>query len=218
MVARKEPTNDLTMDGRVSEEVRIRKAAKQALTRRRKQLEQAVNSAANDIEVEAARDEYLVAFNKLEEAHDKLIWAKDSDSEDPVDQAYMDEPVQEKLTVLAAYKTWDETRKTTEKTARDEASTFRKTEAEREEAEKKAKEKGDYLVRLRTLLEIEVAAIGDPETDFQESVNVGISAERMQEKTKKLEAQLERLENMRRDLVAKGGKTAGRIYTQAPKV
>ena len=85
MVTRKEPTNNLTMAGGVSEEARYRKAAKQALTRKRKQLEQAVNSAVNDIEVEAARDEFLVAFNKLEEAHDKYVSAKDSDTDNPVD-------------------------------------------------------------------------------------------------------------------------------------
>ena len=126
VVADKEPLSDLTMAGGAPEESRLRKAAKQALTRKRKQLEQAVNSAVNDIEVEVAKDEFLMAFNKLEEAHDKFVSAKDSDTDDPVDQAYMDEPVQEKLTVLGVYKTWDDGMKAMEKTAREEASAFRK--------------------------------------------------------------------------------------------
>ena len=102
----------------------------------------------------------------------------------------MEEPVLEKLATLAIFRTWDENRKATEKTAREEASAFRKTEAEKEAAEKKAKEK---------------EAIGDPEKDFQESVNSGISTERMQEKTKKLEAQLDRVEDLRRQLIAEEG-------------
>ena len=52
---------------------------------------------------------------------------------------------------------------------------------------------------------MEVGALGDPERDFQESVNVGISVERMAEKARKLEVQLEKLEEMRRELVAEEG-------------
>jgi len=171
------------MPGRATEEAKVRRSAKQALTRKKKQLEQANNGT----EVEAAKDEFLVTFNKLKEAHDKFISAKESDSDDPEDLAYMDESITVKIAVLAQYKTWDDNRKETDKIAREKASAFQREEAKREEAERLAKAKAENLVKLRALLEVEVGALGDPERDFQESVNVGISVERMAKKARKLE-------------------------------
>ena len=112
------------MPGGATEEAKVRRSAKQALTRKKKQLEQAINGAVSDIEVEAAKDEFLVAFNKLEEAHDKFVSAKESDSDNPEDLAYMDESITVKIVVLAQYKTWDDNRKEVDKIAREEASAF----------------------------------------------------------------------------------------------
>ena len=116
-IVRKEPTKDLTMARGGREEVRFRKAAKQAVTRKRKQLEQAVNSNVNDSDIEDAKDEFFVAFSKLEKSLDKVVSANGFDSDDSVDNAYMDEPTQDKMTVLAVYKKWSDKRKADEKIA-----------------------------------------------------------------------------------------------------
>ena len=210
IAAVQETLDDSTMPGGTTEKAKVRRSAKHALTRKKKQLEQDINGAVSEIEVKAAKDEFLVAFNKLEEAHDKFVSAKESDTDDPEDLAYMDKPIAVKITVLAQYKTWDDGRKEAEKIAREEASTFRKEEARKEEAERLAKAKAENLVRLRALLEVEVGALGDPERDFQETVNVGISVERMATKARKLEVQLEKLEEMRRELMAEEGEDAAK--------
>ena len=95
--------------------------------------------------MEAAKDEFLMAFNKLEEAHDKFVSAKEFDSDDPEDLAYMDESIMVKIAVLAQYKTWDDNRKEADKIAREEDSAFRREEAKREEAERLAKAKAENL-------------------------------------------------------------------------
>ena len=141
VAAVQETLNDLTMPGGTTEEAKVRRSAKQALTRKKKQLEKAVNGAVSEIEVEAAKDEFLVAFNKLEEAHDKFVSAKEPDIDDPEYLAYMEEPIMVKM--------WDDGRKEADKLAREEASAFHKEEARKEEAERLAKAKAENLVRLR---------------------------------------------------------------------
>ena len=76
--------------GTVSEEKRMRKSAKEALTRKKTALENAVNGELADIDVEMAKNELIEAFNKLEVTHDSFVAAKDSDTDDPEDLSYMD--------------------------------------------------------------------------------------------------------------------------------
>ena len=161
-----ENLDDFMMPNGTTEEAKVRRSAKQALTRKKKQQEQSTNCAISEIEVEAAKDEFLVAFNKLEEAHDKFVSAKESDFDDLEDLAYMDKSITVKMAVLAQYKTWDDNRKEADKIAREEASAFRKEEARKEEAERLAKAKTENLVKLRALLEVEVGTLGDTERDF----------------------------------------------------
>ena len=105
---RKEPIEDLTMAmaGGVPKEIRFRKAAKQAVCRKRKQLQQAVNYAVTDSDIEDAKDEFLEAFSKMEEAHDKVVAMNGFDSDSSVGTTYMEKPIQYMVTAIVAYKKW----------------------------------------------------------------------------------------------------------------
>ena len=52
----RETLDDFIMPGGATEEAKVRRSAKQALMRKKKQLEQAINGVVSKIEVEAAKD------------------------------------------------------------------------------------------------------------------------------------------------------------------
>ena len=118
-IVSKEPIEDLTMAGRMSEEVWFRRAVKQTVSRKRKILEVTIDYAVTDSDVEDAKEEFLEAFSKLEEAHEKVVAANGFDSDNSVDNSYMDEPTQDKITVMAVYKKWKEKRNADKKIAED---------------------------------------------------------------------------------------------------
>ena len=68
-----------------------------------------------------------------------------------------------------------------------------KAEAETNEANRTAREKAARLTCYKAHLELDVEAVGDPERDIRETIEVGISHERLKERVKKLEKQLEKL-------------------------
>ena len=76
---------DIMTGSLVHEEKWMRKAAKQALTRKKTALENTINGELADVDVEMAKNELIEAFNKLETTHDSYVAAKDSDTDEPED-------------------------------------------------------------------------------------------------------------------------------------
>ena len=192
-----------------SDEMRMRKAVRQALTRRKTALENVIEGDLALVNMEMAKVELIESFNKLEAPHDSYVAAKDSEIDDPEDLEFMNEPLKIKKEILARWKTWNDSRKIAEeanKTERNIAKLAReKIEAEKNEANRTAREKAARLTLFKACLELDVEAVGDPERDIKETIEVGISNEILKERVKKLEKQLEKLEEMRTELVEEEG-------------
>ena len=110
---------EVTMPDRAvaPEEFKARTKAKRAATAARTQLERSLNTTVDETTVETEKEKFLRAFDRLEDAQETYVAAKDLETDDPEDLAYMEEAVTEKMNILALYKTWSDARKEAEKTA-----------------------------------------------------------------------------------------------------
>ena len=190
--------------GVASDKKRMRKSTRQALTRKRTALENAIEGDMATVNVEMAKVELIESFNKLEVTHDSYVTAKDSEIDDPEDAEFMNEPLKIKKEALARWKTWNDSRKKAEEADKMERN-IAKLAREKAEANRTAREKAARLTCYKACLELDVEAVGDPERDIRETIEVGISNERLKERVKKLEKQLEKLEEMRTELVEEEG-------------
>ena len=171
--------------GLATDEMRMRKAVRQALTRKKTALTNAVEGDLALIDVEMARVELIDLFHKLKATHDAFVAAKDFEIDDPEDLEFMNEPLKLKQEILALKNMWNDVRKATEEANKREQNIAKlakeKEESEKKEADKIAKEKAAKLARCKAHLELDVEAVGDPEKDIKETIEVGISNDRLRE-------------------------------------
>ena len=83
-----------------TDKMRMRKAARQVLTRKKTALTNAIEGDLALIDVEMAKVELIESFNKLEATHDAFVAAKDSEIDDPEDLEFMNESLKLKKEIL----------------------------------------------------------------------------------------------------------------------
>ena len=128
-------TNFTMAGGLATDKMRMRKAARQAQTRKKTSLTNAIEGDLALIDVEMARVELIDSFNKLEATHDAFVAAKDSEIDDPEDLEFMNKPLKLKKEILALWKTWNDSKKVTEE-ANKRKKNMAKIAREKEESEK----------------------------------------------------------------------------------